>query len=108
MIDSYPLNLTEVMLPIFACFCRNFMCLFFEKTVNFVKRRFFVKMMVFSPFRGRGGFWAKRVGRAGKGEISRVENDDRPFALQGFIRDFDKIAIVICSCFERFNSSVNQ
>jgi hypothetical protein len=60
VVDFYPLNLTEVMLPVFACFCRNFMCLFFEKTVNFVKRRFFVKMRSFSPFRGRGGFWAKR------------------------------------------------
>ena len=49
-----------------------------------------------------------QFGRADEGEVSRVENDDRPFALQVGVGYRTKLAVVKSSGFERFDFSVDQ
>jgi hypothetical protein len=46
--------------------------------------------------------------RANKREVSRVKHDDRPLALQGFVGNGLKVAIVVSGCLERFDLAVDD
>jgi hypothetical protein len=49
-----------------------------------------------------------QFGRADEGEVSRVEDDDRPFALQVGVGYGTKLAVVKSGGFERFDFGVDQ
>src|SRR5690606_41354063 len=49
-----------------------------------------------------------KFGRAHEREVGRVENEYRPLAGNGFVADFDKLAVVVGGCFERLDLRIDQ
>jgi hypothetical protein len=48
------------------------------------------------------------LGRADEGEVSGVEEHNRPLALERLVRNFHKLTVVISGRLEGFNRGVNQ
>jgi hypothetical protein len=49
-----------------------------------------------------------QFGRANKREVGRIENENRPLALQAFFSDGHEFAVVISLCLERFDLTIDD